>query len=152
MKSKGRKMDYRKYAKDLLSRKHELEAAYITINRELEFLEKEKYSCKVSVCNLPAHSPAEKAYRERLIGIISDMEDCRMRGSVVERELTKIEKGMEGLDEYYRDILNGFFIAKHTGVSDDLMERWSKERSTLYRDRTRALEQFTRSVYGVVEL
>ena len=54
-------MDYRKYAKDLLSRKHELEAAYITINRELEFLEKEKYSCKVSVCNLPAHSPAEKA-------------------------------------------------------------------------------------------
>ena len=75
-----------------------------------------------------------------------------MRRSVVERELTKIEKGMEGLDEYYRDILNGFFIAKHTGVSDDLMEKWNKERSTLYRDRTRALEQFTRSVYGVVEL
>jgi len=145
-------MDYRKYAKDLLSRKRELDAAYIAIDRELEYLEKEKYSCKVSVCNLPAHSPAEKAYRERLIGIIADMEDCRMRKSVVERELTKIVKGMEGLDEYYRDILNGFFIAKYTGVSDDLMEKWNKERSTLYRDRTRALEQFTRSVYGVVEL
>ena len=59
---------------------------------------------------------------------------------------------MNGLTDYQKDLIEGFFIEKTIGIADDLMERWYKERSSLYRDRTRALDTFTRSVYGVLQL
>ncbi len=146
-------MDYREYAKDLLGRKKTLTSAYSVIKTELEYLEQEKYSCKTLIENIPQADNEKKAlYEERLINILADLEDCRFRRSVVERELVKIEKGMSGLSDYYRDIIELFFIERTPYAADDLMERWYKERSGLYRDRAKALEQFTRSVYGIVEL
>lgn len=143
-------MDYREYSKDLLSRKKNLISAYSAIKTELQCLEEEKLGCK----SLALNAEPEKTgmYEDRLINILANMDDCRFRLSVVERELLKIEKGLSGLSEYQKDIIETFFVEKPEGAADDLMERWYKERSSLYRDRTRALDQFTRSVYGVLQL
>ena len=146
-------MDYRDYAKDLLSRKKNLISAYSSIKTELGCLEQEKYSCKTSLANASANGIGDpKIYEERLINLLADIEDCRFRRSVVERELLKIEKGMETLNDYQKDLIQVFFVDKNMGAADELMERWYKERSSLYRDRSRALEQFTRSVFGVVQI
>ncbi len=142
-------MDYKEQAKDLLARKNNLTSAYAAIKSELEYLEREKYDCKTIIVNLGDGDTS--VYEERLINILADMDDCRFRRSIVERELNKIEKGMNALDDYQRDLLEGFFVEHDTGIADELMERWYKERSTLYRDRTRALEVFTRSIYGVLQ-
>ncbi len=146
-------MDYREYAKDLLGRKKTLTSAYSVIKTELEQLEQEKYSCKTLLSNL-TEEDAEKiaVYEERLINILADLEDCRFRCGIVQRELTKIEKGINSLSDYYRDIIEMFFVERAPYAADELMERWYKERSGLYRDRSKALEQFTRSVYGIIEL
>lgn len=144
-------MDYKEYAKDLLGRKKNLVSAYSAIKSELEYLEQEKTACKTASLN--SKSESEKAvYEERIINLLTDIEDCRFRRSVVERELIKIEKGMNGLDDYQKDLIELFFIENEIGATETLMERWFKERSSLYRDRNRALECFTRSVYGVLQL
>lgn len=145
-------MDYKEYAKDLLGRKKNLVSAYSAIKNELEHLEQEKNSCKSAVLNCESNGGDSSVYEERLINILTDIEDCRFRRSVVERELIKIEKGMNGLNDYQKDLLEGFFVEHENGIADDLMERWYKERSSLYRDRNRALEAFTRSIYGVLQL
>ncbi len=141
-------MDYREYSKDLLSRKKHLASAYASLNAEIEMLEREKTACKVAASN----NGDERLYEERLIGILADLEDCRFRRSVVERELIKIEKGMNVLSDYYRDVLERLFVERESDAVEYLMTKWYKERATVYRDRTRALEDFTRSVYGVVQL
>ena len=144
-------MDYREYAKDLLARKNNLVSAYGAIKSELDFLEQERLDCKTTIANCSGSEDSGN-YEERLINILADIDDCRFRRNVVERELLKIEKGMNGLSDYEKDIINAFFVERSHGAADDLMERWYKERSSLYRDRNRALESFTRSVYGVLQL
>ncbi len=145
-------MDYREYSKDLLSRKKNLVSAYSAIKTELECLEREKLACKSYALNTSEEEHGRAMYEDRLINILADMDDCRFRLSVVERGLLKIEKGMNGLSDYQKDIIDTFFVEQTDHAADDLMERWYKERSSLYRDRTKALDLFTRSVYGVLQL
>lgn len=143
-------MDYKKYAKELLCRKKNLVAAYSTINQELESLETEKNACKAGFAD---RSPGDAGdHAGRLMFVISNIEDCRLRRGVVERELTMIERGMSGLTDYQKDLLECFFVERNSHSADLIMERYYKERSSVYRDRNRALEEFTRSVYGVLQL
>jgi hypothetical protein len=144
-------MDYRDFAIDLLKRKNQLSSARDIIKNEIEELEKEKYSCKISSVNaVPISGSGTNKYEDRLISIIASLDDCRFRLRAVERELKMIEHGMAGLNDYYVQLLEGFFIHNTKGAADSLMSRFYKERSCLYADRNKALEAFTRSVYGIV--
>ncbi len=144
-------MDYRDFAKDLLKRKNQLSSARQVLKEEIEELEREKYSCKTAALNaIPQSGSGACKYEDRLITIIATLDDCRFRLRVVERELKMIEQGMSGLNDYYVQLLEGFFIHNTKGAADSLMSRFYKERSCLYADRSKALEAFTRSVYGVV--
>ncbi len=145
-------MDYREYAKDLLARKKHLIAARVAIRCELNTLDQEKTSCKGLINECEVLGKDKTFYEDRLINTLANLDDCRFRMSVVERELKKIEKGMDGLDDYERDLLELFFVERSQTAADDLMDRWFKERSSLYRDKNRALDSFTRSIYGVLQL
>ncbi len=144
-------MDYKEQAKDLLSRKNSLISAYSGIKTELAQLEDAKASCQTFITNAEKLGRSADIYQDHLINILADMEDCRFRKSIVERELLKIEKGLNGLNEYQKDLINTFFVEKTLGGAEDIMLRWRRERSTVYRDRVRVLEDFTRSVYGVLQ-
>lgn len=144
-------MDYKEQAKDLLSRKNSLMSAYSAIKSELSQLEEARVSCQTSLTNAEKLGRNADIYEEHLISLLADMEDCRFRKSIVERELSKIEKGLNGLTEYQKDLINTFFVEKTLGGAEDIMLRWRRERSTVYRDRVRVLEDFTRSVYGVLQ-
>lgn len=145
-------MDYREQAKDLLRRKNTLISAYSAIKCELHSLEQEKIACKTALTNVESAGGDRSLYEDRLINVLADLDDCRFRRCVVERELTKIEKGMNGLSEYQSDLINGFYVEPTFGIAETLMEKWFKERASLYRDKVRALELFTRSIYGVLQL
>ncbi len=143
-------MDYREYSKDLLSRKNNLTSAYALLVSDLECLEEQKLTCKTALLNSPPDS--RELYEDRLINVLAEMDDCRFRLSIVRRELAKIEKGLNGLSDYHRDLIITFFIDRAEYAADELMGRWYKERSSLYRDKVRALDEFTRSVYGVLQV
>lgn len=145
-------MDYREHAKDLLKRKNALVSAFAAIKEELCSLEDERTACKAAIARAKSEKRDISVYEDRLFGILADLDDCRFRKMVVERELKKLEKGMNALDDYGRDLLEHFFCAPCVGVSEMMMEKYFKERSTLYRDKLNALELFTRSVYGLVLL
>ena len=144
-------MDYRDFAKDLLKRKNQLTVARKSIKQPIEELEREKYSCKTASLNAkPVTSSGTNKYEDRLITVIALLDDCRFRSKVVERELKMIESGFSDLDDYQVQLLEGFFIHNTKGAAESLMSRFYKERSSLYEDRNKALEKFTRSVYGIV--
>lgn len=126
--------------------------AFSSLKEELEALEREKIQCKMLIERAGEDSAEKALYEDRLINILVDLEDCRFRKSVVERDLAKIEKGMGALNDYHRDIINQCFVYRSPEAIECLMEHWYKERATIYRDRTRALEEFTRCIYGVVQM
>ncbi|MBR5858818.1 MAG: hypothetical protein IKZ05_02750 [Clostridia bacterium] len=145
-------MDYREQAKDLLKRKNALVSAYAAIREELNALEEERAVCKAMISRAKSEKRDTLLYEDRLFNTLAQLDDCRFRRSVVERELNKIERGMNPLDEYGRDLLECFFCTPCERISEYLMEKYYKERATLYRDKVNALELFTRSVYGLVQL
>ena len=145
-------MDYREFAKDLLARKNNLVAAYGAIRDELNLLESEKTACKALMNESEALGKDKTLYEDRFINTLANLDDCRFRLNVVERELKKIEKGMNCLGDYERALLDTFYVDSPDYAADELMERYYKERSSLYRDKNRALDSFTRSIFGVLEL
>lgn len=141
-------MDYREQAKELLRRRRTLISADSAIDEELSFLKQEWLVCDRRL----KESPDDAVYQERLINILADLDDCRFRKSVVECELAKIKRGIAELDDYHRDLIESFYCEPQHAVAEDMMEKWFKERSVVYRDKLDALEHFTRSVYGVLQI
>ena len=145
-------MDYREYAKDLLGRKNSLVSAYASIKEELITLENEKTACKALMNECEVLGRDKCIYEDRFINTLANLDDCRFRLSVVERELKKIEKGMSLLSDYECTLLDSFYVEHIIDAAEELMDRFYRERSTVYRDKNRALDTFTRSIYGVLQL
>ncbi|HBL85319.1 MAG: hypothetical protein A2Y17_03730 [Clostridiales bacterium GWF2_38_85] len=145
-------MDYTIFAKDLLRRKMLLENAYNAISEEITALENEKTAFSTVSSAVPITGSGTNKYEEKLISLIAKLDDAKFRRMVIVRELKLIRRGFNGLDEYERMILEGFFVHNEKSAADSLMSRFYKERSTIYDDRSKALDKFTRSVYGIVKL
>ena len=56
------------------------------------------------------------------------------------------------LTDYEKAIINGFFITETKCAADKLMEKFYKERTMIYNDRSKALEKFTRAIYGMLAI
>ena len=145
-------MDYTVFAKDLLRRKMTLENAYTAVREEIIALENEKTSCKSISDSVPITGSGTNKYEDKLVSIISKLEDATFRKNVILRELRLINRGYNSLNDYEKSILDGFFVHDEKAAADSLMSKFFKERSTIYDDRSKALDKFTRSVYGVVKI
>ena len=136
-------MDYRNYAIDLLKRKTQLEAAYE--------LENEKYSVSsATISPAPVSGTGGNRYENKLVNLIVLIDDARFRRKIVERELKMIEMGFSVLDAYKRDLLEMHYVNNIPSPTVAAMEKYYKERSQIFEDKKKALEAFTRAVYGVV--
>ena len=142
-------MDYREQAKELLRRRRNLLSAQTAIEEELALLEREREVCSKRI---DESQDGDETYIDRLIGVLADLDDCRFRKSIVERELLKLRRGLDGLDDYQRDLLISFYSECGHATAEEVMDKWFKERSTVYRDKQIALDRFTRSVYGVLQI
>lgn len=142
-------MDYTIFARDLLSRKPMLEASYEAMSEELSNLQSEM-TAMPSPSDVPITGTGTNRAEARLINLIGRIDDTKFRMGIVERDLKMIEAGMKQMDEYERALLEGFFVHGAKNAAESMMNRFYKERSTIYNDRRKALEKFTRSVYGLV--
>ena len=144
-------MDYRNYAIDQLKRKTQLEAAYESLGYELEMLENEKYSVSsATISPAPVSGTGGNRYENKLVNLIVLIDDARFRRKIVERELKMIEMGFSVLDDYKRDLLEMHYVNSIPSPTVAAMEKYYKERSQIFEDKKKALEAFTRAVYGVV--
>lgn len=142
-------MDFRVFSTQLLENKRRMEAAALNITDELELLEQSKVSAKTSA---PGGSPISgtgaNRYEDRLIKLICLCDELRDRRKNIEMNLACIERGMQPLTEYERDLLNGFYVFGGRNAADRMMSKHHKERSTIYRDKDKALAHFTQALYG----
>lgn len=94
---------------------------------------------------------AREAAREQLACHSMDSapwRECRARLAKAEEALTVIHCAYGVLTPYQRDLLDTFFVSGEKYCADRLCERYYKERSALYRDRRKALEEFTLAAFG----
>lgn len=128
-----------------------LETAYKAMGEELCELETEKTSTAAHK-EVNISSKGTNKSEDRLINLIYRIDDVKFRRGVVERDLKLIDRGMSALNEYEKEIINGFFVTETKYAADKLMEKFYKERTMIYNDRSKALEKFTRAIYGMIAI
>ena len=57
-------------------------------------------------------------------------------------EIKRTEAAMRTLSQYQRDLLTAFYISGARSCAESLAERYNVERSTIYRDKDKALARF----------
>ena len=71
--------------------------------------------------------------------------------SATQRIVALIEKGLNGITEVQKDFLTEFYIDRHDGHVERLMEKYHIETSQVYRIKDEALYYFTVTMYGIME-
>ena len=112
------------------------------VQNSIDLLRRKRYleaTMEAAKAQLAYHPPESDAWRE-----------CRARLAGAEEALTVIRCAYDALSPYQRDLLDTFFASEEKYCADRLCERYYKERSTLYRDRKKALTAFTLAAFGDV--
>ena len=91
-------------------------------------------------------------YEDKLINSIVEIERLKLNYVAANRLVKLIEKGMEGLSEEEREVVDAFYITATERCVDVLRERLGYEKSQIYRIREKALYKFTLSCYGIIDL
>lgn len=145
-------MDYRDIAKDLLTHKAEYLGARDTLKNEIDMLMNEKYTAKSAViCDTSVTKGGASKYEEHLVNLIVMIDDATFRKGIVDRKLRQLDAGFSLLDDYERDLLNTYYVFKVKTPTEIIMKKFHKERTQVNVDRNRALDKFTRGVYGIVQ-
>ena len=137
--------DYKTRAKTLLKTKRYLETAANALREQVAFLEsacreREKETCD---SDRPIRSEDWKQLLDKL-------DDCRFRLHLLDEQLEQIHRAYELLTPYQRDLLDTFFASGSKNCAETLCERYYRERSAIYRDRQKALNEFTLAAFGVL--
>lgn len=142
-------MDYVIMAEQLLRGKRRMEAAVENLKEEIMLLEDAKYSVKTAaIGGAPITGSGSNRYEDRLIKLISLCDDLRHRRRNMVINLGCIRRGMEALSPYQQDVLTAFYVEGGKHAAERLMSKHHKERSTVYRDKEKAIKSFTQAVYG----
>ncbi len=69
---------------------------------------------------------------------------------MMEGELEQIRRAYSMLSPYQRDLLDTFFVSGQKNCAERLARRYYKERSSLYRDRKKAIDAFALALFGAI--
>ncbi|MEG1743672.1 MAG: hypothetical protein RR246_05850 [Clostridia bacterium] len=143
-------MDYQVFAKELLKRYNDLKKAKVSLEEDILILESEKYSVKF--LERESSSSSGNNFEDHLVDVIVSLDEARFRKRVVDRDLKMIANGLKNLDEYEKELLDCFFINNIKNALEYIEKKYFRERTSVYIDRKKAIEKFTRSVYGIVRM
>lgn len=121
------------------------------IRERIKILDEQFVSLKGVSTDTPVKGGMSRQ-EEKMLDNISERERLEFSLKIAESLIELTEKGLATLDKNERAVLEGFYFEKMDNRIERLCERFSVEKSTLYRMKDSALEKFTRSEYGVVEL
>lgn len=110
------------------------------VQKSIELLRKKRYleaAREAAQAQMACNPPGSAAWQES--------RRCFLKA---EESLSIIRCAYGVLSAYQQDLLNTFFSDGEKYCADRLCERYFKERSTLYRDRQKALAAFTLAAFG----
>ena len=89
---------------------------------------------------------------DALINNIVMRDELKQNLKIAEREIAVTEKGLAGLTDEQKRILDGFYINRGNGHVESLCVELHLEKSRIYALKDEALKKFTLSCYGVVNI
>lgn len=93
----------------------------------------------------------ESRAQESLINCIAEKERLGHTRAAVSRLVKLVERGLAGLTDQERRVLELFYIQRQDGYIERLMDELHVERAHVYRIKDAALYKFTVALYGITE-
>lgn len=144
-------MNWKKEAANDLRTYLQRKASCENIRERIEILDEQFVSLKGVSMDTPVKGGMSRQ-EEKMLDNIYERERLKFSLKVTEALVELTEKGLSILDENEKAILKGFYFENLENHVEKLCERFNVEKSTLYRMKDSALEKFTRTEYGIVEL
>lgn len=144
-------LNWKKEAVNDLRTYPQRKAACENIRERIQILDEQFKSLKGASTDMPVKGGMSRQ-EEKLLDNIYEREKLQFSLKIAEALVKLTEKGLEALEKRERQILEGFYFEQIENRVEKLCERFRVEKSTLYRMKDSALENFTRNEYGIVEL
>lgn len=89
--------------------------------------------------------------QESMINCIAEIERLELTIKATSRLVALVEKGLTGLSDDERLVLDLFYINRTRGHVEQLMEILNLEQAQIYRVKDAALYKFTTTIYGIID-
>ena len=144
-------MDWKNEAVDQLQQYEARQQALDSIPEEIRRLEIENASIRSSVGNaVPVRESGSKREDAMLSNIVRREELARQLEST-KAWVKLVDRGLSALDDEERLVLDRFYIHRHRGHVERLVDELGVEAKMVYRRKDKALRHFTMALYGGME-
>ena len=144
-------MDWKQEAVDKLQQYEARQQALNSIPEEIRRLEIENIGIRASAANaIPARGSGSKREDAMLSNIVRREELARQLEST-QAWVKLVDRGLSSLDDEERLVLDRFYIHRHRGHVERLIDELGVEAKMVYRRKDKALRHFTVALYGGLE-
>ena len=99
----------------------------------------------------PVMGGGESRYEDWLLNNIVKRERLSLTYQATKRLVNVVEKGLAGLSEQERHVIDRFYINRTKDYIERLINETGYEQAQIYRIKTDALYKFTIAMYGITE-
>ncbi|MBS6272606.1 MAG: hypothetical protein KH543_13765, partial [Clostridiaceae bacterium] len=145
------KLNWKKEAENDLRCYMKRKASLNNLRDQILTLRLEQESIKACTADSEPVKGGGSKTEDRWIDNIVKTKRLSLAYSATRRIVALIEKGLDGITEVQKDFLTEFYIDRHDGHVERLMEKYHIETSQVYRIKDEALYYFTVTMYGIME-
>lgn len=144
-------MKWTKVAEQDLRKYIALKRSIINIKERLEIIESRYTGAKGARTDTILSNGGRGTREDSIINAIVEKERLKMQLGTNEKLIEVIERGLQGLNEMDRCILERAYIIGQKRNIEDIMKEYNVEKSQAYRMRDKALRNFALNMYGIEE-
>ena len=144
-------MNWKSEAMEKLQRYPQMQQAARNIPEELQMLEQAISAIRSSRLDATPAGGGGNKREEMLLNNIVKRQELETTLEQTNLWLNTFHRAMRSLSREEKLILQRMFILPESGCVQRLCEELGVEQSSIYRKRDKALERFTRSLYGATE-
>lgn len=144
-------MDWKREASEMLREYEAMRKSLSTLPGELARLELERTALQSSAGGGEPVIGGHGSSEDRIISNMMKREAAEKNLELARAHVALVEKGLSVLDEEERVALDLMIVNRTKGNVDRLCERWSVEKTEVYRRKDKALRTFTLALYGATE-
>ena len=94
----------------------------------------------------------ESGYEERILTNMDKIKRLNGNLAIARSKKARVDRGMDALDEDERTVLERMYVNQERDAVRRLCEDLNCEIAQVYRIRRRALNRFTRAMYGILDI
>ena len=143
-------MDWKREAKSDLRGYIRKKASIEAMEEKIRAIEYQKSAIKSSSGKSPTKGGGSRG-EDRMINLICEQDRLKLNNLAVQILVESIERGLQGLSEPERKVLDRFYIYPVKNHVEHLMQELNYEKSSVYNLMNEALYNFTVSQYGLID-